>query len=186
MATLALLCILSTWTPKCQQGGLTLELSVHFPSDSQHFMGDKRLDDDFPFRSAQELLDFNLSPSPFWQHNWSILRRLSERIAIDEPQHEGIGIRRCRRPGAVKRLFGAPLNFRTQPGNKLNLPQAPIVEGLLIRRQFYRQISPESLARMFRESLTSAQWLRMERWHSYSYQQELCHLKGTSILRTDT
>lgn len=56
-------------------------------------------------------------------------------------------------------------NFGNITGDSQRFPKVEIVTGLLIRRQYYRSFSADTLSKLFRESLMSLIWFRHERWH---------------------
>ena len=169
--------ILSTWDGDAT-GGLTLDLSAHSPSDVEHVFRDSTLEDNHPYHHEEDLVDYGFSGT------------ISKTI-LDET-HVPWSIRlwpRSRRParpthGETQRLYGTPLEFREWTGSvtvpESDLPRATIVKGLLTRYQFYRQISPEALGQILRESLVALEWARLERRYRPEYQQEISYLKGMS------
>ena len=151
-------------------GGMILEVSAHSPSDTQHFFRDHRIEDDYPFRRESDIRSLT---SVLGYH-----LKMREKIgmAID-PSHQGVDPFDNSRPtfGEVQRFLGAPLDFIPLH----SLPQAPIVKALHIRRQFYRQLSPTALAKLFRESLVSAESFRIERWCRPTPEAEARYMQGT-------
>lgn len=158
--------------------GLTLEISAHSPSDIEHVFRDFRMKDSYPFRSEDDL--------DGWHEDH--LESLHMKTAVhtwmtaynDAPRdHLNLGFQLEGRlrpiPGAIERFLGTPLDFdRCHP-----LPKVPIVRGLLFRSQFYRQLSPTALGRLFRQSLVSAEWLTLERWCRNSAGDEAEYIQGT-------
>ncbi|KND87360.1 hypothetical protein TOPH_07982 [Tolypocladium ophioglossoides CBS 100239] len=64
-------------------------------------------------------------------------------------------------------LLGTPLelDFSNFVEGHRRFPKAKIVTGLLIRRQYYRNIDPSVFSKLFTESFPRLERLRHERWH---------------------
>ncbi|KAM5368710.1 hypothetical protein ACJZ2D_009376 [Fusarium nematophilum] len=141
-----LLNALSSW--RGIRGGLTLEISARSPSDVRNGYREFEMDDDYPFRFEDGR---NTRPNLVLD----ILRRLPIWFHVHEALNE-----------EMQRQYGAPLEFRPRsPRNPIPaLSKAPIVKGLLMRRQFFRGIALPSLAKLLRESLVALEWFRLERW----------------------
>ncbi|KAF6805375.1 hypothetical protein CMUS01_14626 [Colletotrichum musicola] len=121
-------------------GALTLEISAHSPSDSQHIFKDYLIEskDSGPSDIANDLDPASLHDRP---HGWSHGRRT-----------ETPGI------SAFSRMhkFGIA-------GSITDLPQVKIITGLLIRRQMRRTFSPDSLTSILR-CLPQLETLHFECW----------------------
>lgn len=78
--------------------------------------------------------------------------------------------------------FGKPLfrwndTSREPVDTEKVLPTVKIVKALVIRRQFYRNISSSALAKLLRESFPRLEMFRDERWLASNYLSErLCEL----------
>lgn len=161
-----LLDILSSWE-KSNVGhhqDLTLELSAHSPSDSQHmFRNDPKLQHTYPY-----LADANVQYQYMLQHRHD---------AINDEFHgfdNGYAMTALRPRGfdsvkMAKRLTQS-LDFdsfgvRFKRGqSRDHLPNVRMVTSFLIRRQYYRDICTSALRRLFNESLTNLRDIRHERW----------------------
>ncbi|QYS98028.1 hypothetical protein H0G86_005227 [Trichoderma simmonsii] len=139
--------ILSQWEEQCD---VTLEISVHSPSDALHY--------------CQELKDrIHRKATMTQRYSKSRTRRKATHgwrrgIQIDSPPD-----------GAKLRVFGHPkglgFDLRTSVARKLGtLPEVKVVTCLLIRRQFYRHFSvPKALGPMMK-SLSRLEHLSYEPW----------------------
>lgn len=171
-----LLKILSSWEPKPGSQGLVLELSAHSPSDLQHRFRNFEMNDEYPFQCEEDLrrspgvLEYSRQKYPELVDEERIRHRTSPRPTLGEHQ----------------RFQGTPLELRLwKKGNRKGhrnpistLPEVPLVRGLLIRRQFYRGFAAISLAELFRQSFTSVEWFRLERWISNTAEDETSFIDG--------
>ena len=78
--------------------------------------------------------------------------------------------------GTVRRFLGAPIDFHNPHASLL--PRVPVINGFLARRQFYRQLSPAALSKLFSKSLVSVQWFRLERWTRPTPEEEALFVNG--------
>ena len=159
------------------QDGMTLEISVHSPSDTQHFFRDFRIDDDYPVHSGDDLSIRNIGDLAIFHarkqfFQWSLR-------PLDMVPHHCLDITGRPPQGAVQRCLGTPLDFLSRLSGVL--PRVPIVSEFLMRRQHYRQLSPIALARLFSESLVCAESLRLERWCRPTPEEEAEFLNGTNM-----
>ncbi|KAF4993373.1 hypothetical protein FDECE_13427 [Fusarium decemcellulare] len=153
--------ILSSKLPDRVTGGLTLELGIYSPSDTEHHFWPFPLLEDYPFQTEEDL---EKRPSLNFYHRRKIFRTprtvVTHRQAYDEAgQHKALS------SGKYRRLLGAPLELRPRE-LKEPLPvlaAAPIVKELLLRRQFYRSLAITTLAALFQQSLTGLECFRYER-----------------------
>ncbi|CAM1504080.1 Fc.00g016710.m01.CDS01 [Cosmosporella sp. VM-42] len=138
------------------RGGLTLELCAYSPSDSKYRLRDFRLDDEYRYQSHEEN---KIDPDDYTQYHLDkkveVWRRLLNGWPVNPIYHPDLEV------ADMKRFFGSPLAWDAAPGS---LPRVTIVEGLLIRRQFYRSISMKTLSQLFRESFVNIKWFRYEKW----------------------
>lgn len=162
-----LLDILSTWEKGNidHHQGLTLEFSAYSPSDSRHmFQNDELLQDTYPYLaeidSQRQYLKqhvgrvvtdhfhgFNNGLPPMALYSWSWDRqRIAQRLIPEPLEFDFFGVR-----------------FR-RGQSKAKLPEVKTVTSFLIRRQYYRDICPWALERLFDESLTNVRDVRHERW----------------------
>ncbi|KAF4964064.1 hypothetical protein FZEAL_10891 [Fusarium zealandicum] len=157
-AMAALLNALSSWDGI--RGGLRLEINAHSPSDQKYHPLEFAIHDDYPFKFEEDLERYP-SFSEYRRQG-----RLDCRVAGITRHHI------VAKHGMMRRLRGTPLEL--QPwlfqrhqgcGNSIrNLPQVPIVKGLLLRQEFFRGIAPTSLARLLRDSFVALESFRYERW----------------------
>lgn len=155
----SLLGTLRLWDPARHGAeGLTLMLSASSPSDTEHRFHRPEIKDDYPFHYAEDVC---LAPDMVEFHRTSIadlFRRYSHR----------------RRPplsnGHIKRIHGTPLCLKPErdwrgrfvsQGN--SFPAVPMVKGLLIRRQFRREIHVGTLSWLLGRSFVALEWFRFER-----------------------
>ncbi|KAL7904718.1 hypothetical protein GGI35DRAFT_484235 [Trichoderma velutinum] len=146
-AVWGLFSILSRWGDK---GDVQLEISAHSPSDALHYC--QELKSRIHHKATENPRYLKLRTKGKATHGWRRGRQ------IDIP------------PGGAKlRVFGHPkglgFDLRTSSARKLRtLPNAKVVIGLLIRRQFYRHFSvPKALAPMIK-SLPHLESLMYEPW----------------------
>ncbi|RSL45055.1 hypothetical protein CEP53_010945 [Fusarium sp. AF-6] len=142
--------VLHRWkgrNPSHTSGGLTLEISVHSPSDSQHEFQNISFDDD---NNNDEGADV---------------------CTIDDPKHGWVDGRRTRQPDemAVYDLFDLWEPLDTQPENVEW--SAPVVKHLLIRRQTRRHFSQATLSRLLKR-LPRLESLNMEFWRMFSGEEQ--------------
>jgi hypothetical protein len=180
-----LLAALSNWNGPKNRQGLTLELSIHSQSDNDHYVNDIRTYDSFPFRHAGDESDRSGGPS--------IIRRFYEAeslkrgtsgaiISGHQPTTPGgsmigpeawIGSTPPIALNAMKRYLGAAVDFQS-----CHLPRAEVVKELLTRYRYKRQLSPNALAKLFRESLISSKSLVLERVLRCTVSEEKEFLEG--------
>lgn len=164
-ATAMLLNALSTWDGA--DGGFTLEVTAHSPSDEKFHRGVFDFYDGYSFR----LQGGESHPGMVEYYK----RKESERRAS--------GVRRRTRAvkrGMARRLRGTPLAIQPDLINttpdcrsiEQSLPNVPIVKGLILRHEFFRGVAPASLARLFRESFVALEVFRLERWEACSARSE--------------
>ena len=134
------------------QNRLTLELSIHSPSDSDHYFNHH------PVRA------FSYSEDEDYSKNPQVLRVTSRTLdyihdwadVVDIPTH-------CLKKGEYRsfnarmRVFGRPLEFGKP------LPTVTIVKRFLIRRQYYRGFGERALGTIV-QALTGLEELQLESW----------------------
>lgn len=123
-------------------GGLTLEISTHSPSDSQHEFRNISFDDDEDGDEGPDV------------------------CTIDDPKHGWVGGRRVRQPDkmAVYDLFDSWEAYDPQI-EKVEW-SAPVVKHLLLRRQTRRHILHTTLAHLLKR-LPGLESLKLEFWRKY-------------------
>ncbi|KAI9163413.1 F-box domain-containing protein [Paramyrothecium foliicola] len=155
-----LLGTLRRWDPTRHRAeGLTLMLSASSPSDTEHWFWPCEMEDAYPFHYAEDL---NLVPGLAEYHNSHVPSSagVNYHFAYDVPWH-----------GAhIHRMRGNPLRLglkRDKRGHFISkyrdVPAAPIIKGLVMRRQFRREIHLESLAWLLSQSFVELEWFRLER-----------------------
>ncbi|KAI0907143.1 hypothetical protein F4823DRAFT_630598 [Ustulina deusta] len=147
---------LSRWKKDdaCAGDGLTLELSVHSPSDSKHYFQNHQFDTFF----YSEDDDFDQNPKAQrltqrrhdGQHRWeNSVQSFQYHPTPDVLQHMNLVPR--------FRVHGQPLRIEKE------LPEAEIVTRLLVRRQSYRAFGPRALSYILR-ALPMLEQLHVESW----------------------
>ncbi|OPB45180.1 hypothetical protein A0O28_0073860 [Trichoderma guizhouense] len=166
----SLLETLKLWDPARHGGwGITLTLSISSPSDTEHRLNRFEMKDDYPFRYAEDL---DLKPSIFDFHKMNAVNPFNIHFHGDglPPLYNEY----------VKRIQGTPLRLQAQRNNrgrfvnqhKTSLPAVPMIKGLVIRRQFRREIDVGSLSQLLGQSFIALEWFRFERTISLNpYQQ---------------
>jgi hypothetical protein len=157
-----LLNILSDWERHYpdRNDGLTLELSAHSPCDAEHcFQDDAGLQPDYPhldpIRTQRDyIIEYEKSffnPRDLPSHK--SIRRL--RHGFRNPIGFNSNIQAAPLGSAAKRQI-RPLQFDNSSGKgeKYQLPTVRMISSLVVRRQFYREMSPLSFGRLLREALT--------------------------------
>ncbi|KAL7919899.1 hypothetical protein ACQKWADRAFT_329253 [Trichoderma austrokoningii] len=151
----SLLGTLRLWAPtKHGAQGLDLMLSVSSPSDTEHFFDRCEIKDNYPFHYAEDL-DGGLNIVDF------------HRSHIDVSDN---GDWTPRNGGHIMRYQGTPLRFDPPKDNRgrfINrfkiFPAVPIVKGLVMRKQFRREISVKTLSWLMCRSFVALEWFRFER-----------------------
>lgn len=168
-----LLGILSTWVPRGRSGGLTLELAIKSSSDSRHYYDDITTHHDYPFRSWDNR-DETIVMTIFHKQKKYFYNRIGTR-----PRHYQTAISALSRPQdfhPAGRYLGSLLQFQGLKNS--HLPRVEIIDSLLIRRQFQRQMSPLALTKLIHESLVHITSFRLERFCSRTNEEEEKYLKG--------
>ncbi|KAG4433506.1 hypothetical protein IFR05_011015 [Cadophora sp. M221] len=163
-----LLAILSRWPAFTGRerlqtfgAGLTLELGAYSASDSEHTFRDFRLKPSYPIQSPRDIDD---SYTSYCLHDQS-------QETLDDPTHGWVDGHQAHfaqiLEGAKKRLTGTltlKYDLPEFPSQRRKLPAVKIITGLLIRRQFYRQISAQSLGKLLSQACSNLEWFRYEKW----------------------
>lgn len=180
ISLIKLLKILSSWEPRPGPNGLVLELSAVSPSDVQHRFRNFELEDEYPFQCEEDL---RRNPSVL---EYSRQKEMEVQTAPGDVVLRHRTVTPSATIGEYRRMQGTRLELR--PWRKFDirgrrnpiptLPDAPLVKGLLIRRAFYRAFSPTTLAELFRQSLRSVEWFRLERWISITIEDEHAFIRG--------
>ncbi|KFG86672.1 hypothetical protein MANI_113838 [Metarhizium anisopliae] len=171
----SLLGTLKLWDPvRHGGGGLALMLSASSPSDSEHRFKRCEIRDDYPFHytedlsSAPDMVDFHLA---------SIAGLFSRYFHRDRLPPWG--------DEHLKRVQGTPLRLERQRGERgrfispcKSFPAVPIVRGLVMRRQFRRDIHVRALSWLLARSFVALEWLHLERTVSLEPQEEISFKQG--------
>ncbi|UKZ75970.1 hypothetical protein TrVFT333_003666 [Trichoderma virens FT-333] len=156
----SLLETLKLWDP-ARHGieGLALMLSASSPSDTEHWFNRCEIKDSYPFHYAEDL---DLAPGIVDFHRMNIADPFNHHFFRDYPPPLD--------NGHVKRVQGTPLHLEPQRDERgrfispyKNLPAVPIVKGLVMRRQFRRNIHVWTLSRLLGRSFVALEWFRFER-----------------------
>lgn len=170
-----LLCILSTWPRPEGSDGITLEISIICPSDNKHFYYDVATDDDYPFKPW----DLNINPHDVIMFHDAHFRKI-DREHFDSSPHCQAGMGQMQNSDSLhvaERHLGSLIQFRWPNGSQ-RLPRVEVLNSLVMRHQFKRQLSPLALAKLFSESLVCATSLRLERWCRFTTEEENNYLTG--------
>lgn len=129
------------------------------PSHTEHRFNRCEIKDGYPFHYAKDL---DIVPSMINFHQTNVAEPFSRHF------HRG-----CPPPlyiGHVTRVQGTPLRLEprgTERGRFISqfksLPVVPIVKGLIMRRQFRREIHVGTLSRLLSRSFVALEWFRFER-----------------------
>ena len=156
----SLLGTLKIWDPARHGAeGLALMLSASSPSDTEHRFNRCEIKDGYPFHYAEDL---DLAPGMVNFHRTNIADPFSRHF------HRG-----CPPPlhsEHVKRVQGTPLRLELQRGERgrfisqyKSLPAVPMIKGLVMRRQFRRDIHVGTLSWLLGRSFVALEWFRFER-----------------------
>jgi hypothetical protein len=171
----SLLETLRLWDPTRHGSlGVALMLSASSPSDTEHRLNRCEMKDNYPFHYAEDL-DLMGSIVDFHQKNMTnpiigLLHR-DELMSLNG--------------GYIKRTQGSPLRLEAQHGSQgrfispcKNLPAIPMVKGLIMRRQFFREINVKTLSWLIGRSFVALEWFRFERTISLERHTQLYFDKG--------
>ncbi|KAK4063431.1 uncharacterized protein Triagg1_9451 [Trichoderma aggressivum f. europaeum] len=176
----SLLETLKLWDP-ARHGvwGITLTLSISSPSDTEHRLNRFEIKDDYPFLYAEDLDD--LKPSIFDFHKMNAVNPMNIYFHGDglPPLYNE----------HITRIQGTPLRLQAQRNNrgrfvtqhKTSLPAVPMIKGLVIRRQFRREIHVGSLSQLLGQSFIALEWLRFERTISLNPCQQMSFDRGFQL-----
>ncbi|KAL6821042.1 hypothetical protein J3E69DRAFT_357362 [Trichoderma sp. SZMC 28015] len=175
----SLLETLKLWDP-ARHGvwGIILTLSISSPSDTEHRLNRFEMKDDYPFLYAEDL---DLKPSIFVFHKMNAANPFNIYFHGDglPPLYNE----------HVKRIQGTPLRLQAQRNHrgrfvnrhKTSLPAVPMIKGLVIRRQFRREIHVGSLSQLLGESFIALKWFRFERTISLNPCQQMSFDRGFQL-----
>lgn len=95
--------------------------------------------------------------------------------------------------GHVKRVQGTPLQLLIPRNSKRGsfrehdaLPAVPMIKGLIISRQFPRQIHVGTLSRLLSQSFVGLKWFRYEGTVPLGFHDEIALNRGTKELSLST
>ncbi|KAK3942632.1 hypothetical protein QBC46DRAFT_447623 [Diplogelasinospora grovesii] len=151
----SLFCILSRWergTPSAAGDGLTLELSIHSPSDCQHFFKHETIQS-FSFTDTARLdsVPKALSQNNAFNADHVWIDRLNS-VASWLPLH-------LMNIEPRLKVFGFPLKlFKFKKAARVE-----VVTGFLVRRNFYRSFHSEGLRELF-QCLPNLEHIDIESW----------------------
>ncbi|KAL6796996.1 hypothetical protein J3E68DRAFT_402430 [Trichoderma sp. SZMC 28012] len=175
----SLLETLKLWDP-ARHGvwGTTLTLSISSPSDTEHRLNRLEMKDDYPFLYAEDL---DLEPSIFDFHKMNAAN-------LFNIHSHGDGLPPLYNEH-VKRIQGTPLRLQAQRNDrgrfvnrhKTSLPAVPMIKGLVIRRQFRREIHVGSLSQLLSQSFIALKWFRFERTISLNPCQQMSFDRGFQL-----
>lgn len=171
----SLLGTLKLWDPARHGAeGLALMLSASSPSDTEHRFNRCEIKDSYPFHFVEDL---HLTPGIADYHRMNIADPFSYYF------HHG-----CPPPlhsGHAKRVKGTPLRLELQRGERgrfishfKTLPAVPMIKGLVMRRQFRRDIHVRTLSWLLDRSFVALEWFRFERTLSLEPYKQLSFDQG--------
>lgn len=185
---------LKLWNP-ARHGpeGLALMLSASSPSDTEHRFNRCEIKDDYPFHYAEDLEDPedpDLAPGIVEYHRANMadpFGRLEHREFLP-PMYNN---------HHVKRVQGTPLSLAPQRNKRGRFisqyrsckhlpifPAVPMVKGLVMRRQFRRDIDVGALSFLFGRCFVALEWFRFERTISLDPNEQICFDQGKYETRT--
>lgn len=156
----SLLRTLQLWDP-ARHGteGLELMLSASSSSDTEHRFNQCEIKDSYPFHYAEDL---DLTPGIVDFHRAHTTNQISDCFYHGYPPllyNED-----------VYRMRGTPLRLVTRESKRgrfvsgyKDLPAVPMVKGLVMRRQFRREIHVRTLSWLLSRSFVALEWFRFER-----------------------
>ncbi|KAF5122210.1 hypothetical protein E5D57_012683 [Metarhizium anisopliae] len=174
----SLLGTLKLWDPVRHGGeGLALMLSASSPSDSEHRFRRCEIRDDYPFHYTEDLYS---APGMVFLHRVNIAGLFSRYFHRDRLPPWG--------DQHLKRVQGTPLRLERQRGERgrfispcKSFPAVPIVRGLVMRRQFRRDIHVRALSWLLARSFVALEWLHLERTVSLEPQEEISFHQGFQL-----
>lgn len=173
-----LLDILSTWEKRDENHGqqLTLELSAHSPSDSQHLLkGDAEHEDDYPYRAGID------TQRKYIEDHTPVIRpplSLQKSLRMSNHFHDhnllfmpySLGMDNLNEDSAKRLISPLKFDFFRVPKRagqpRWRLPEVKMVSSFLMRRQYHRAPDGVALKTLVGESLTGLRSMRLERWRT--------------------
>lgn len=156
----SLLGTLRLWDPARHGAqGLALMLSASSPSDTGHRFNRCEITDSYPFHYAEDL---DPARSIVDYHRANMVDPFNGYLHRDWlPPLSG---------GHIKRAQGTPLRLEPQNGERgryisqsKSLPAVPMIKGLVMRRQYCRDIHIKTLSWLIGRSFVALEWFRFER-----------------------
>ncbi|KAK0727211.1 hypothetical protein B0T26DRAFT_799282 [Lasiosphaeria miniovina] len=182
-AILRLLAILSNWPQiiPSYRKGITLDIGVYSPSDCRHQFRDFHLDEVYPMQEVRDVF-----ADPLWEAYTEHKARRGL-ATLDDSHHSWSNGQRSYIPltSRLRLTREMSLSFNLpQFKSSQTLPQVPAVDELVIRRQFYWQIAPDTLRKLL-ESFTCLVSFRHEGWQrpTMARQQDFVKAYKTLISR---
>ena len=154
--------ILSKWpthTHRDGKTGITLELAVFSPSDSQHAHKDFRLEQNYPYHETRDI------DRTFDAYKLRRAETESSSDHVNSPDHSWVHADPQKELGAKVRLLGLLQYYLKDSLVSQGFPTVKVVTGLLIRRQFYRKIPAQCVSTLLYEVCPCIEWFRHEGWH---------------------
>lgn len=149
-------------------------LSASSPSDTEHRFNRCEIKDNYPFHYAEDL-DFAPSVVNFHRENRDSPLNLHFHRDCPPPLYNE----------HIKRVQGTPLRLeprRDERGRYISqyksLPAVPVIKGLVMRRQFRRDIHVGTLSWLLSRSFVALEWFRFERTISPESHGQISFDKG--------
>lgn len=156
----SLLGTLKLWDPaKHGAEGLALMLSASSPSDTEHQFNRCEIKNNYPLHYAEDL---DLAPGIVDFHRKNNTDPFSRHFHRGYPpplynEH-------------IQRVQGTPLRLEPRRDGRgrfisqyRRLPAVPMIKGLIMRRQFHRDVHVGTLSRLLGQSFVALEWFRFER-----------------------
>lgn len=161
---------LRLWNP-AQHGtqGVELMLSASSPSDTEHRLDRCEMKDNYPFHYAEDL-----------DHAGNIVN--FHRVNMGDPISGLLHLNRFPSLSGdhLDRAQGTPLCLQPQndhggrfPSQAKNLTAVPMIKGLVMRRQFPREIHVRTLSWLIARSFVALEWFRFERTISLDFHLQI-------------
>ncbi|KAM0328491.1 hypothetical protein ACHAQA_004898 [Verticillium albo-atrum] len=170
--------IVSTWTGSNMKPGITLDIGAYSPSDGRHGFRDCRFSQEYRYGASQNVYDEHSaalrrafvaddgqSSCPGWNRHCygehpTPLKASKKRLlaTLGDPRHQHFD-------EVFMELHDGQMRLR-------GIAHAPIINSLVLRRHYYRQISPFVLGCLIRRGFPNLQSFCHERWTRPDHAEE--------------
>jgi hypothetical protein len=160
-------------------------LSASSPTDTRHRLNRLDIQDEYPFHYEEDL---HLGPEePGGPEMVGQAMVDHHRALLAHPLHRFFhaGFPPPLHGGHVKRVGGIPLRLELPRGPRgrfinmsTGLPTVPMIKGLVMRRQFRRDIHIRTLSCLLGQSFVALEWFRYERTVCLDPRQQIAFEQG--------